>query len=83
MPNEQKYTRANFNEEEGKEIIKEIDLILAKFNAEFVVTPFISEHGTINAKLELFKKVEIKQESTEEVKTPYLDETTTETTEVN
>ncbi len=53
------FTLANFSPEEGKAVIAKLDKFMAENSAELVVTPLINPNGTIGAKVEIFKKVEL------------------------
>lgn len=70
MKDEPKYTLADFSPEEAKEITSELDVVLSKHSAQFVVTPVINPNGTIGAKVEIFQKVELVPKS---VESPYAD----------
>lgn len=59
MNNEPQIQLAQFSEEEGKEVEKDIQDTINKHSGHFVVTPIINSNGTIGAKLEVFKKVEL------------------------
>lgn len=69
VPNESKYSLANFSPEEGKKVLAEVEEILNKNNAQFVVAPLINQNGTIGAKVEVYKKVEL---IAKDIPTPYL-----------
>lgn len=68
MPTDPKYTLSDFTPDEAKLLTTDIDAALAKYNAQFIVTPIINQNGTIGAKVELFKKVELVPKS---VESPY------------
>lgn len=59
MQKEPTYTLQDFSPEEGKQITADIDAVLAKYSAHFVIVPTIQPNGTLSAKAELFKKVEL------------------------
>lgn len=59
MPNETKSTLVNLTEQEGEDISREIGDVLEKYSAQLVVSPIIAQNGTLSAKLEIFKKVEL------------------------
>lgn len=59
MNNEPKFDLMNLSPEEGKQIGVEIDAILAKYSATFVVLPIINPNGTLGAKVEIYKKVQL------------------------
>ncbi len=70
MPNK-KYEYVNFSPEDGKKVTEELTELLKKYDAEFVVTPLITEKGTIGSRLEIFKKVELLPK--DGVQSPYAD----------
>jgi len=76
MQNEPKYTLANFSAEEGPKVLAEIDQVLEKYDGQFVCLPTIEKNGTLGAKVEIFKKVELVPK---EIISPYTDEQTTDT----
>lgn len=53
----------NLSKEEGEKVVEEIEAVLNKYSAQFVVLPVINLNGTLAAKLEIFKK-EVVNEST-------------------
>lgn len=59
MKNDQEFELVDFTPEEGKSIQKEIQDVVDKFNGQFVVTPLINHNGTLGAKVEVFKKIEL------------------------
>lgn len=60
MKEETKYTLQDFTDkEEAKACLEEIDTVLAKYSAQFAVFPIINNNGTLGAKVEVFKKVEL------------------------
>lgn len=69
MQKDPKYTLTDFSTEEGKLISADLDAVLVKYNGQFVVTPFINPNGTLAAKVELFKKVELVPK--EGIESPY------------
>lgn len=69
MQNEPKYSLASFSPEEGKKVLAEVEEVLNKNNAQFVVQPLINQNGTIGAKVEVYKKVEL---IAKDIPTPYL-----------
>lgn len=76
MPNEsKKQDLVNFTTEEGELVSKDLDEVLKKYNAQFVVSPIINPNGTLGARVELFKKVEQEQPS------PYNEATNSEAEE--
>ena len=59
MSDKPQYTLSNFSPDEGKEVIAKLDKFMLENSAELVVTPLINPNGTIGAKVEVFKKVEL------------------------
>jgi len=76
MQNEPQYKLTNFSPEEGPKVLAEIDQVLEKYNGQFVCLPTIEKNGTLGAKVEVFKKVELVPK---EIISPYTDEQTTDT----
>lgn len=52
-------TLAPFSPEEGTAMLKKFQEFLDSHATEIVVTPIITKEGTIGAKVELFKKIEL------------------------
>lgn len=59
MQEKKNYTLADFTPEEVKAFNTELEALLKKHTGEIVVTPIINQNGTIGAKVEVFKKVEL------------------------
>lgn len=59
MQNEPKYELINLEPSELKLISEEVDAVLKKYSAQFVVSPAINPNGTLAAKLDVFKRVEL------------------------
>jgi len=57
MSNEPTYKLVEFSKEEANEILKEVDTILAKYNAQIAVSPIINPNGTLGAQAQILKKV--------------------------
>lgn len=70
---EKQYSLVDFSPEEAKYITAEFDAVLEKYNGQLAVTPIINKNGTLGAKAELFKKVELVPKA-EGVLSPYLKE---------
>lgn len=61
MKNEEpKFELDNLSPEDGKSVALEIDTALNKYSAQLVVMPIINPNGTLGAKVEIFKKVPVK-----------------------
>lgn len=75
MKNEPEYKLVNLSPEEGKRITEELDTIFNKYSAQLTVTAIINPNGTLGAKAEIFKKVELvlKTDSASEgIKSPFV-----------
>lgn len=68
---EPKFSLVDYSPADAKTVLEELDAVLVKYDGQFVVTPVINPNGTIGAKAEVFKKVELVPKS---VETPYLNE---------
>lgn len=69
---EKQYSLVEFSAEEGKQIASEFDAVLVKYNAQLSVAAIINKDGTLGAKAELFKKVELVPKE-QGVPTPYIE----------
>lgn len=56
---EPKFSLVDYSPEVAKEVTEALDEVLKKHDGQFVVTPVINPNGTIGAKVEVFKKVEL------------------------
>lgn len=59
MQNEPKYSLVEFSKDEIVSVTKRIEEVLKEYTAQFAVSPVINPNGTIGAKLEIFKRVEL------------------------
>ena len=59
MQNEPQFTLSPFSPEDGKVIVEKLQKFLAENSCDLVVTPVITKEGTIGAKVEVFRKVEL------------------------
>jgi len=57
--NDPQFTLSPLNKEEGEKIVAKLQAFLAENEVDLVVTPLITKEGTIGAKVEVFKKVEL------------------------
>lgn len=70
QPQEKEYKLSNFSKEEGEAVIVKLNKFLEENSAELAVTPIINQNGTVGAKLEIFKKVELVPKG---VATPFME----------
>lgn len=68
---EPKFDLVNFDPAEGKLLNDEVEAVLKKYNGQMVVVPFVQTNGTLAARAEVYKKVELVPKG---VPSPFVDE---------
>lgn len=66
---EPQFTLVPLGKEEGKEIVAGLQEYLTEKGIDLVVSPIINSNGTVGAKVEVFRKVELVEKS---VPSPFL-----------
>lgn len=59
MQNEPKYQLVEFPPDKGQEITRAVQKLIENFGGQLVITPVINPNGTLGAKAEIFKRVEL------------------------
>lgn len=59
QPSDPKFQLVDFSTEEAKVLMAEVDVVMAKYSAAFVVAPTFTQDGRVEAKLHVYKKLEL------------------------
>lgn len=53
------YQLVELKPEEAKAVTADLDVLMKKHSVQFVITPIIAANGTLSAKAEIYKKLEL------------------------